>query len=184
MDHKQMKLENPERLAELSPEDTLRRIGLGENDIICDIGAGSGIFTIPAAGITKNTVYAMEINDEFLDVIHEKAAAHNLPNVITMKVTGDHYDMEAGTADVVIMVTVLHEIEDKNTLLTECRRIMKRHAKLAVIEFHKQQTPMGPPASHRLGKEEVVEICAAPGFSKTGEFDLGENLYCLLFEKV
>jgi len=74
MNHKQIELENPERLAELSPKDTLMRIGLGEKDIICDIGAGSGIFTIPAAGITKNT------------------------------------------------------------LLTECRRIMKSHAKLAVIE--------------------------------------------------
>ena len=184
MNHKQMKLENPERLAELSPEDTLRRIGLGEKDIICDIGAGSGIFTIPAAGITKNTVYAMEINDEFLDVIREKAASQNLTNIVTMKVTGDHYDIEAGTVDVVILVTVLHEIEEKNTLLTECRRIMKSHAKLAVIEFHKQQTPMGPPASHRLGKEEVVEISRVPGFDKAGEFDLGENLYCLLFERV
>lgn len=41
MDYKQNKLENPERLAELSPKETLMRIGLGEQDIICDIGAGS-----------------------------------------------------------------------------------------------------------------------------------------------
>jgi|GEM_PF-2602649 len=69
MDHKQNKLENPDRLAELSPKETLMRIGLGEQDIICDIGAGSGIFTIPAARITANTVFALDINDEFLDII-------------------------------------------------------------------------------------------------------------------
>jgi len=184
MDHKQYKLENPERMAELSPKETLMRIGLGEQDIICDIGAGSGIFTLPAARITKNIVYAMEINDEFLAVIKGKAATQNLPNIVTMKVTGDHYDIQPGTADVVILVTVLHEIEDKNSMLAECKRIMKSKAKLAIIEFHKRQTPMGPPALHRLSKEEVAEMCGAIGFDITGEFDLGENLYCLLFERI
>jgi len=182
MEHRQNKLENPERIAELSPKETLMRIGLGEQDIICDIGAGSGIFTIPAARITVNTVFALDINDEFLAVINEKAAVQNLPNIITMKVTGDHYDIEAGTVDVVILVTVLHEIDDKGALLAEFKRIMKNKAKLAIIEFHKCQTPMGPPSAHRLGKEEVDEMCGAFGFVKTVEFDLGDNLYCLLFE--
>ena len=40
----QMKLENPTRMEELKPEDTLRRIGLQENHDLSDIGAGSGIF--------------------------------------------------------------------------------------------------------------------------------------------
>ncbi len=69
MDHQQNKLENPERLAELSPKETLMKIGLGEQDVICDIGSGSGIFTIPAAQITANTVFALDINNEFLDII-------------------------------------------------------------------------------------------------------------------
>ncbi|MEI8199836.1 MAG: methyltransferase domain-containing protein [Eubacteriales bacterium] len=184
MDHKQNKLENPERLAELSPKETLMRIGLGEQDIICDIGAGSGIFTVPAARITKNTVFALETNDEFLEIIKEKAVIEDLPNIITMKVTGDHYDIQPETVDVVILVTVLHEIEDKNALLTEFKRIMKNNAKLAVIEFHKRQTPMGPPVAHRLSKEEVAEMCGQFGFVKTGDFDLGENLYCVLLESI
>jgi len=184
MDHKQNKLENPERLAELSPKETLKRIGLGEQDLICDIGAGSGIFTIPAAKITKNTVFALEINDEFLDVIKEKARNENLTNIITMKVMDKHYEINSDTVDVIILVTVLHEIDDKPALLTECRRIMKSKAKLAIIEFHKRQTPMGPPVLHRLGKEEVIEMCEMVGLKKSFEFDLGENLFCLLLENV
>jgi len=184
MDHKQNKLENPERMAELSPKETLMRIGVGEHDVICDIGAGSGIFTIPAARITKKTVFALEINDEFLEVIKGKAVIANLPNIITMKVTGDHYDIQSATVDDVILVTVLHEIEDKNSMLAEFKRIMKSKAKLAIVEFHKRQTPMGPPVLHRLSKEEVAEMCGTYGFDMTGEFDLGENLYCLLLESV
>lgn len=184
MDHKQNKLENPERLAELNPKETLARIGIDEQAVICDIGAGSGIFTIPAARITANTVFALEINDEFLEIIKRKADDENLPNIITMKVTGDHYDIQADTVDVVILVTVLHEIEDKKAMLSEFKRIMKSRAKLAVVEFHKRQTPMGPPVLHRYGKEETALLFGAFGFEQTDEFELGENLYCLLFESV
>lgn len=86
--------------------------------------------------------------------------------------------------DAVILVTVLHEIEDKNFVLAEFKRIMKSKAKLAIVEFHKRQTPMGPPVLQRLSKEEVAEMSGTYGFDMTGEFDLGENLYCLVFECV
>jgi len=68
MDNKQMKFENPVRIKELKPIETLIRIGLKENHVVCDIGAGSGIFTIPASMITKNKVYALEINDAMLSI--------------------------------------------------------------------------------------------------------------------
>lgn len=181
MNHKRSKLESPERLAELRPMDTLKKIGLGENDVVCDIGAGSGIFTIPAAKITNNQVFALDINDEFLGIINEKAREERLTNIMTMKAAGEHYDIEANTVDFVILVTVLHEIENKDILLAELKRIMKSTGRAAVIEFHKRETPMGPPVAHRIGREEVVEAFDRYGFSKSDEFQLGDNLYCVTF---
>lgn len=180
MSRKQSKLENPRRLVELKPEITLKKIGLGESDVLCDIGAGSGVFTIPAAKITNNSVIALEISDELLEIIKEKAKSQNLSHISTIKVTDDQYDIEEETVDFVILVTVLHEIEKKDALLSEIKRILKSTGKLAIIEFHKQQTPMGPPVSHRIGKEEVVTICGGYGFNVFDEFDLGDNFYCIL----
>lgn len=181
MNHKQEKLENPARLAELNPVEALKKIGIGKQDIVCDIGAGSGIFTIPAAKMTKNTVFALELNVGFLKIINEKAKAQKLLNIVTKQVTGDYYDIHSDSVDVVILVTVLHEIENKEVLFTEIKRIMKPQAKLAIIEFHKQQTPMGPPAVLRLSKEEVSQLCSDFGLSRTGDYDLGENMYCIQF---
>lgn len=184
MVHSQNKLENPIRMAELSPEKTLKRIGLDEKDVFVDIGAGSGIFTIPAAKITANAVYAFDINSESLEVINEKAKKEGLSNVETIRVTNNRYNLEGKTADLVLMSTVLHEIEDKETLLSEVRRITKDTGKLAIIEFHKRETPMGPPVPHRLGKEDVAAICGKHGFQVSKEFDLGDNYYCLVFEQI
>jgi len=181
--HNLNKLDNPVRIGELSPEKTLKRIGLGENDVFVDIGAGSGIFTIPAAKITANKVYALDISIASLEAINEKAMKEGLNNVAALRVTGNRYNLEEKTADLVLMSTVLHEIADKETLLNEIRRITKDTGKLAVIEFHKRETPMGPPVSQRLGKEDVAAICGKHGFKASEEFDLGDNFYCLVFDR-
>lgn len=72
-----LKLENPARLAELNPKATLKRIGLRVGDVLCDIGAGSGIFAIPAAQITCGLVYAVELRADMLGIITDKASRQN-----------------------------------------------------------------------------------------------------------
>lgn len=149
---------------------------MGKNDVVCDIGAGTGIFTIPAAQITKNIVYALEIKDEFLEIIKEKADNQKLPNIKTMKVIGNSFDIEEGSVDFIILVTVLHEIEDKAAFLTEVKRIMKGKAKLSIIELHKN-TLIGSPNAPRLDMDEVAAICMGAGFTMIKEFNLGSNYY-------
>ena len=183
MNHRQNKLENSARLADLSPQETLLKIGLGEHDIMCDIGAGSGIFTVPAARITKNAVYAIEINDEFIDIINEKARSEKLSNIKTLRVSDDHYDLDTASVDLAVLVTVFHEIDQKEPVLAEIKRVLKSTGKLAFIEFHKRETPMGPPVEHRISREEVIRICGANGFLVLNEFDVGDNFYCIVMGK-
>ena len=182
MQSMQSKLENPIRLAELNPEDTLRKIGLRDNQIVCDIGAGSGIFTIPAAQITRKKVYAVDINDEMLSIISGKASAEGITNIELIKVKDDHYQIMDHSIDIALMVTVLHEINNPSVFLAEIKRILKNNGKIAVIEFHKRETQMGPPIEHRLGKDELKEMLRAIGFIVQEKFDLGNNLYCMVFK--
>lgn len=183
MQIKQIKLENPLRLAELNPTETLKRIGLLANYSLCDIGAGSGIFTLPAASITRNKVYALEISDEMLTIIGAKAQAEGRDNIELVKVKGDHFALEDHLVDIVLLVTVLHEIENITALLEELQRIVKDNGKIAVIEFHKRVTPMGPPIDHRMGKEDTVANLKKAGFIVCEDFDLGDNFYCLVFHR-
>lgn len=52
---------------------------------------------------------------------------------------------------------------------------MKSTGKLAVIEFHKQQTPMGSPVAHDISKAEVIGVYNEYGFSYSKEFHLYDN---------
>ena len=182
MQNMQAKLENPARLAELKPPETLKRIGLKDGDVLCDIGVGSGIFTISAAQLTRGTVYAVELRTDMLDIIAKKARAAGLANVVPVLSDGTGYAVANGCADIALAVTVLHEIPDKAAFLKDVKRLLKPGGRMAVIEFHRRETPMGPPAARRLSQEDVGAVLADAGFVAQNAFDLGDNFYCMVFD--
>ena len=91
----------------------------------------------------KNKVYALESDDEALSIIKERAEALGLNNVNLVKVENDHFDMWDRSADIALMVTVLHEIDNRQVFVSEVERILKAGGKAAVIEFFNRETPMG-----------------------------------------
>lgn len=54
------KLENPARIVELSPSETLARLGLLDGMSFADIGARTGIFTTAAAATTRAQILAVD----------------------------------------------------------------------------------------------------------------------------
>lgn len=179
---KQIKLENQIRVNELDPFGTLKRIEIDSNDVICDIGAGSGIFTVTAAKLTRNRVYALETDIEMLEIIKEKAKNERLANIDLIQVVGDNIQISDKTVNVVLLVTVLHEIENRSVFLREIKRILKTDGRIMLIEFYKHETPFGPPESHRISREEVIKVMDETGFLNSMEFALGNNFYCIVFE--
>jgi len=175
------KMESPIRLEELRPAETLIRIGLRQNHTLCDIGAGSGVFNVTAAMITYNKVYALEIDQQMLKIIEKKAQEFDLPNIVPLHVDSDDLDIEEHSVDIALMVTVLHELPNKSAYLTNLKRFLSEQARIGIIEFHKKQTPLGPPVEHRLSKVEIKDLFAGIGFAAIDNFDLGENFYCLVF---
>ena len=170
------KLENPVRVAELNPPETLRRIGLRQGDGFLDVGAGTGLFAFEAAQQTQGAVYAVEISLEMLRVLTERRESAGLANV---QILGGVEDVPDGASDLALLSTVLHELEQPEAVLGHIRRALKQGGRLAVIEFHDHITPMGPPVTHRVGEAQTASLLATAGFSVEGAFSLGENMYCL-----
>ena len=183
MAHKIEKLENPARIAELSPQNTLKRIGLEPGMTFADIGAGTGIFAIPAAKMTTEKVFALEISEEMIQILSQRKEAAGLDNLDVRKVE-ESLPLDDKSCDLILMVTVFHELDDKEGMLKEIRRALKANGLLTIIEFHGYETPMGPPVSHRIAKEAVQEHADANGFHLVESFDLGDNFYCQLYKQV
>jgi len=136
-DNKISKYENPIRIAELNPKNTLIRAGFGEGMILCDLGAGTGIFSFLATQISNNDIYALELSDGMIDILKSRAIERKIDNLKILKVNSPILPLGNSICDMAIMVTVFHEIEDKNSILNEIKRILKDNGKLMIIEFHK-----------------------------------------------
>jgi ubiquinone/menaquinone biosynthesis C-methylase UbiE len=170
------KLENPLRVAELNPPETLRRAGLKPGDVFLDVGAGTGLFTFEAARQTGAAAYAVEISGEMLRTLAEKKQAAGLEN---LRIVEGIENAPDGEADLAMLSTVLHELREPDGVLQHIRRALKPGGRLAVIEFHDHPTPMGPPPFIRLSEARVRDILTGAGFQAEDAFTLGENMYCL-----
>src|SRR5579862_9666921 len=64
------------------PVKNLKALGLKDDDIVADLGAGTGYYSIAAGHIvTRGKVYAVEIARDFLGTIQSKVKDAHLKNV-------------------------------------------------------------------------------------------------------
>ena len=176
------KFENQTRVLELNPIVTLQRVGFKDEMSLCDIGAGSGIFSFAAAEISSSELFALEISDSMIDLLKSRIAERNIKNLIIKKVESAVLPIDNNSCDMALMVTVLHELENKEFMINEIKRVLIEKGKLVIIEFHKRKTTMGPSIDHRISEEYVERLCNANGFNSVDQFSLGDNFYCSIFQ--
>ena len=161
------KLENPTRLAELSPPQTLARLGLKDKMTFADIGAGTGIFTTVAAEITHAPIYAIAPSAGMREILSSKKSALALDNV---EILPDVSILPEESVDLALLCTVLHEIDGQEAFLPQIASRLKQTGRLAVIEFHKNQTLYGPPPAIRISLEDVLRLAATAGLCESERF--------------
>ncbi len=177
------KLENQGRVKELAIEASLDLLDVGDEMVVCDYGTGTGLFALPVSSRTNQTVYALDKDEAMLAVVDEKAKGSDIRNIKTLQVDADAMPLENNSVDRLILVTVLHEIEDVPDFAAEVSRVIKDDGKVMVIDFFKKDTPMGPPASKRISAYQAARHFLREGIDLERQVELGENMYLLLLKK-
>ena len=117
----------------------LSEVGIGEGKSVLDFGCGSGTYSIPAAKLVgKNgRIYSLDVSQGALDRLSRKAEKEGLDNIVTLLSSGNvdiPFDNEA--LNHVLLIDVLQEISDKETLLGEIHRILKPDGVMTVYPMH------------------------------------------------
>ena len=173
------KLDNPERRKILPPEATLEKLHLQKNDIVADVGCGIGYFTIPAAVIVgeMGKVYAMDISDEMLKEVQVRADQQNIANIETIKTLENSLIVADESITYVFISNVLHETENIRTFLVEVKRVLAKDGKVAMIEWIKKESQIGPPLDHRIAQEELLKMLNKLNFRVIEQIDIGNEFY-------
>src|SRR5437764_4847222 len=106
-------LERPERETEERPELALPALQIKPGDAVADIGAGSGYYTRRMAKLVgeKGLVYAVDIQQEMLDLLTNKMAELKIRNVKPILGTITDPKLPRGSVDLALMVDVYHEFD-------------------------------------------------------------------------
>lgn len=178
------KLDNEWRRENLPPVETLEKLGLQVTDVFADIGCGIGYFTIPAAELIGNNIaYALDTLPEMLAEVELRSKTAGLNNIKTVKTAELDLLIPDETVSFALLVNVIHEIVDKNQFLEEISRIIKPGGRLAIIDWEKSETEMGPPIDHRIAKDDVIAMLEEIGFHCQETQSFTENFYGLVMVK-
>jgi ubiquinone/menaquinone biosynthesis C-methylase UbiE len=117
----------------------LSEVGIGEGQNVLDFGCGSGTYSIPAARLVgKNgRIYSLDVNQKALEKLSRKAEKTGLDNIVTLLSSGNvDIPIDNEALNHVLLIDVLQEIADKETLLEEIHRILKPDGMMIVYPMH------------------------------------------------
>jgi ubiquinone/menaquinone biosynthesis C-methylase UbiE len=151
-------LDDPERRSILPAQELLQQMGIKPGDTVLDFGAGIGYFSIPALDFVGESgkVIAIDLSKWMLKELRKRAG--DQPNLIIAQAR----DLGTYTADIILLVTVLHEVDNPKIFLETCFKHLNPGGRVFVIDWQKKETPHGPPMRIRIAKDEVLSLTQHP----------------------
>jgi SAM-dependent methyltransferase len=159
--------EDADRAKNLQIDRVMDILKIAEGKNVADIGAGSGWFTTRAAKRVgeKGKVFAVEINQEYIDYINNRAKKENFTNIQTVLGTEDNPKLTDNSVDAVLILKTYHEIGQPVKVLQNIRKSLRKDARLGIIDKN------GKGDDHGIDKEKVIEEAKRAGFVLKEEFD-------------
>ncbi len=167
------------------PLKNLKAFDIRETDVVADLGAGTGFYTIPAAQEARGgKVYAVEIGRDMLQTVRNKARDAKLTNVEFLD--GDvekpgGTKISDGVLDKVIASNILFQVLDKNIFVSEINRILKVGGEVLLIDW--SEDSILPTSGGAVYKKAARDMFEKKGFILEREIDAGAHHYGMIFKK-
>lgn len=150
-------LERPERDQEERPDLLISALKLNPGDAVADIGAGTGYYTRRLAKLVgdKGKVYAVEIQQEMLDLLTNKMAELNIRNVQPVLGTVTDPKLPGSSLDLIFMVDVYHEFDFPYEMIDAMCRSLKPGGRMVFVEFRGEDPKVPIKLVHKMTEAQV-----------------------------
>lgn len=176
-------LEDPQRDSYQRPHEVLMALKLKPGEVVADIGAGSGYFTLRIAQHVgaAGKVYAVDVNPDMIRHINRQIRSHVVPNVVSVLADPDDPLLPEKSLDRVFICNVWHHIENPIGYIDRLKKSLKRGGEVVMIDFHKKDLPVGPPLPMKIAREALIAQLQRSGFRLAGEHTFLPYQYFLVF---
>lgn len=106
---------------------------------VADVGAGTGLFTMELSRAVgpQGTVYAVDVQDYFLEHIRDRAKKAGRDNVRTVQATQRSTELAPDSIDLALLVDAYHHIEHPRPYLRSLAAALREDGRLVVIDYRR-----------------------------------------------
>jgi len=181
------KLESPERAAWQQPDALVAALGLASGAAVADVGCGPGYFTLRLARAVGpgGTAYGLDVEPRMTALLAERAHQAGLANVVPILGSAEpgHEPRPPRPVDLVLLVNAFHHFPDGPGALARLASFLAPGGRIALVDFHPEELPVGPPPAHKVTRAKVEAAVAAAGLRVTAEHRFLPYQLFLLLER-
>ncbi|WP_262176948.1 class I SAM-dependent methyltransferase [Haloarcula laminariae] len=152
-------LDDPTRYAYLSVDELLALFDPAADDVVADLGSGTGFYTDDVAA-AAGTVYAVDVQPE----MHERYREKGLPDNVT-PVTATVESLPVGALDAVVSTMTFHEFATPDAM-DAVADALAPGGRVALGDWTRTGAgDAGPPLEERYAAADAVELCEDAGIT-------------------
>ena len=173
-------LESERRIESLQVNKVVEALKVRPDDRVCDLGAGSGLFTRPLARKAngKGVVYAVDVDSELLKHVELTAREQKLTNI--KPILASETDPKLPEAvDLITIIDTLHHVGNQAEYLKGLKKYLKPGGRVAIIDFSRDW-----PAGHEKMVYTAGDLdgwMTAAGFKRVEQYNFLDNNFFVVY---
>lgn len=171
------------------PENNIKQFALSPGMQVADFGSGSGFYSMAIARAVSpgGKVFAVDIQKDLLEKLKNGAKQNHLNNIDVIWSDLEHLGgtkLRENSLDAVTVCNLFFQIENKDALCLEIKRVLKNNARVLVIDWEGSFGGVGPSDIDVVSKIKMTTIFHDHGFVLDREISAGAEHYGLVFRKI
>lgn len=173
----------------INPKSVIDELDLSGSEIVVDLGAGGGAYTIELAKrIAKGggKVFAVDIQQDVLTRLAHTAKEEGLTNISYLHADFERpngVQIQPGLASLTILSNVLYSATNKRAVMQEAARLTHPGGHLLMIDWKGAFKGMGPEKSQVVTENDGVRLAMDNGFSLDRELSSAPHHWAILVRR-
>ena len=177
-------LERRDREGEEKPSLVMEQLELEKDDVVADIGAGSGYFSFLIAPLVpEGKVVAVDIQQEMLDFIESKKKLKKVRNIQTHLGTIEDTKLPEDTIDLAIMVDAYHEFSHPREMAASIAKGLRPGGRVVFLEYRGEDPTVPIKPLHKMTVKQVTREMEAIGLEFVEVRDFLPIQHFIVFRK-
>lgn len=167
----------------LTPIHLVKELYLKAGDRACDLGCGTGVYTIALAREVGESgqVYAVDVHR---DALHTLAGTLDKLGILNVEMLWANIEkgipIDAYSLDAVVMSNILFQLDDIDSALSHVSKLLKPEGQLMIVEWSGSHSGIGPHPSNVVLEERAISLVQKHGFRMLKRLPAGDYHYAFI----